>query len=121
MTKPFGNPHACFCGRRADGYAVGTLDSLLWFCRQCGPHVSRKVLKMSDREFDIYERNAVAAAAEAGGEVLERAGKGDVFNDVTPEEWSEMTIAIIRAFSETIRMDIERGGEQLHIDKGNGL
>jgi hypothetical protein len=108
-VKSTNNPHVCLCSRRADGFAVGKPGNLLWYCDECGPAIAKMVLKMTDKAFDAYEQRAVTAASEAGGEYLDGAGKGDAFDRVTPEEWSEMTVRIIRTFADTIRREVESG------------
>lgn len=101
MTLPWNNDELCgCCRRRADGTAVGRQNKLLWRCDRCSPAQLWEIFHMPPREFDVFEKRALA---KVRAELME----GDL---VVPDaellpflEW------LINTFGDKIREEIDSG------------
>lgn len=95
----------CFCCRRQDSgvgyFKQGTPHRIVWSCDAHIPFI-RKAVAMSQSEFTIYEKRAVAeAGAVAGQKLVMEFGRTDLAQ-LTPDEWLQFCETLIRAFGDDL-------------------
>jgi len=107
---PLHKPTTCFCcGRHATG--IG-LEGFGWngdgdphyICQQCAPLIQQ--IKATMR-FDVYEDNAVQAAIEAVGPLIERNGSD--LADWSEQQVTEFVTSVILEFGSSIRKQVREG------------
>lgn len=106
--KPNHTPTTCFvCGRRAtsigmEGFGWNGDHDPHWICEACIPLLQQ--IK-AVRSWDVYEQNAIAAAVDGVGDMVERFGAD--LSAWSEEQAHEFAGSIILGFGDSIRKQVK--------------
>lgn len=114
LAERFGTPDpACCVVCRRHAIAIGTMKNkkppILWVCDDpiCVKH-GAKVVNMSQKQLDAYERKARRIASDEAGEYLDQLGKTDLAK-LSETEWVTFNEKIIFGFERAMREVISSG------------